>query len=231
MIHRILKYTLLVSGCLFLILLIFCLTPVPFYTWYSMSTKHAGIHRPPDIIVVLGGGGMPSESGLMRTWYAGRVAKHFPRSKVIIALPGDTTDSLSSVCRMKKELVIRGIAAGRISFESAGTNTRAQALNISAKYRSRNASLLIITSPEHLYRAVLAFRKGCQLRTDGVPAFEAAIESDITFDDRLLGGRRWMPRIGKNISARYEFWTQMHYEQLITREWIAIVYYKLQGWI
>jgi len=253
MILRILKYILFFFGCLFLILFIFCLTPAPFWTWYSLGTKNAGIHRPPQVIVVLGGGGMPSESGLMRTWYAAQLGNHFPRSRIIIALPGDTADSLSSVCQMKEELVLRGISARRISFESHGTNTRAQALNLfkrisnidqrflndeypdklhnSSSIQHPASSILIITSPEHLYRAVRAFRKAGFILVDGVPAFESAVEANITFNDRLLGGRKWLPKIGKNITLRYQFWTQLHYEQLVIREWLAIVYYKLEGWI
>lgn len=231
MILRILKYILFFFGCLFLILFIFCLTSAPFRTWYSLGTKYAGIHRPPELIVVLGGGGMPSESGLMRTWYAARLGNHFFRSKIIIALPGDTVDSLSSVYQMKEELILHGISGKRISFESLGTNTRAQALNIASSRITRHASLLIVTSPEHLYRAVLSFRKAGFLLVDGLPAFETAIESELSFDDRLLGGKRWLPAIGKNITVRYQFWTQLHYEQLVMREWLAIVYYKLNGWI
>jgi len=261
MILRILKYILFFFGCLFFILLIFCLTSAPFWVWYNLSTKHAGIHRPPEFIVVLGGGGMPSESGLMRTWYAARVGNHFSQSKIIIALPGDTADSLSSVYQMKEELILRGISGKRISFESNGTNTRAQAINIKKlitnyelritnKFSSESdtalsnkrivtlssiqhpaSSILIITSPEHLYRAVRTFRKAGFLLVDGVPAYETAIESELSFDDRLLGGKKWLPPIGKNITVRYQFWSQLHYEQLVIREWIAIVYYKLNGWI
>ncbi|MCX6246655.1 MAG: YdcF family protein [Bacteroidetes bacterium] len=245
MIRRILKYAIISLGCPFFILILLSLTSAPFWTWYGMSTKHAGIHRPPDFIIVLGGGGMPSESGLMRTWYAGKAGDHFPRSKVIIALPGDTADSLSSVCLMKQELLIRGISAKRISFESEGTNTRAQALNIkkiitnsecsiqhpASSIQLPVSSILIITSPEHLYRAVLSFRKAGFLKVDGMPAFETAIESELSFNDQLLGGKKWVPSVGKNITVRYLFWTQMHYEQLIIREWLAIVYYKLNGWI
>ncbi len=244
MILRILKYILLFFGCFFLILFIFCLTTAPFMAWYKLSMKHAGIHRSPEFIVVLGGGGMPSESGLMRTWYAARAGNHFPLSKIIIALPGDTADSLSSVYQMKEELILRGISAKRILFESQGTNTRAQALNI-ARIEDRKSriehrepsiqhpasSILIITSPEHLYRAFRSFRKAGFVRVDGLPAFETAIESELSFDDSLLGGKKWLPPIGKNITIRYEFWTQLRYEQLIIREWLAIVYYKLNGWI
>jgi len=58
-------------------------------------------------------------------------------------------------------------------------------------------NILIITSPEHLYRAVRSFRKAGFMKVDGVPAFETAIESELSFDDSILGGNKWMPSIGK----------------------------------
>ena len=147
MIRRILKYILIFFGCVFLVLFIFCFTSGPFWTWYYMSTKYAGIHRPPGVIVILGGGGMPSESGLMRCWYGAQAANYFYRAKVIVALPGDTTDSLSSVCLMKKELVLRGVAAERISFEATGTNTRAEAINLVSPSPQPNTHFTYSPSP------------------------------------------------------------------------------------
>ena len=248
---KVIKYLLITLGMLFTIQIILALTSAPFWIWYGMGTKHAGISRPPDYIVVLGGGGMPSESGLMRCWYTDKAASYFPVAKIIIALPGDTADSLSSVNGMKNELILRGIAPERILFEDSGTNTRAQAVNIFARIsnieqRSLNfdlrqhpasrirhpaSGILLITSPEHLYRAVLVFQKAGFLKVDGLPAFEEAIEADITFQGKKLGGRRWVPDVGDNITVRYQFWTQMHYEMLVLREWMATGYYWLKGWI
>ena len=37
--------------------------------------------------------------------------------------------------------------------------------------------------------------------------------------------------IGNNITLRYQFWTQLHYEELLLREVFALAYYKLKGWI
>jgi uncharacterized SAM-binding protein YcdF (DUF218 family) len=236
----------IIFGSVFLLQIILALTSAPFWIWYGMGTKHAGISRPPDYIVVLGGGGMPSESGLMRCWYAGKAAGFFPNAKVIIALPGDTADSLSSVRGMKRELILRGIAPERILFEDSGTNTRAQAMNIYRMTSPPNPlssrrgggeggevqpGLLLITSPEHLYRAVLVFKKAGFLKVDGLPAFEEAIEADITFKGKKLGGRRWVPDVGESITVRYQFWTQMHYEMLVVREWMATGYYWVKGWI
>src|ERR1035438_5263932 len=94
---RILKYILITFGSICLILLILCFTSAPFWTYYWLATKNGGLHRPPEYIIVLGGGGMPSETGLMRTYYAAMLGKSYPHSSVIISLPGDTADSSSSV--------------------------------------------------------------------------------------------------------------------------------------
>jgi uncharacterized SAM-binding protein YcdF (DUF218 family) len=130
MIRRVVKYIFIFFGGVFLVLFILCFTSGPFWVWYDMSTKYAGMHRPPEVIIILGGGGMPSESGLMRCWYGAKAANYFYRARVVVALPGDTADSLSSISQMKKELVLRGVDARRISLEAVGTNTRAQVINI-----------------------------------------------------------------------------------------------------
>jgi uncharacterized SAM-binding protein YcdF (DUF218 family) len=241
---RIFKYILITFGSISLILIILCFTSAPFWTWYGLSTKKAGVHHPPDFIIVLGGGGMPSESALMRTWYTANVASTYPNSTIIIALPGDTVDSLSSVNLMKSELILRGIKSSRIMLEPIGTNTRSQAINIlkmitnyelritnKSSIVNRTSSILIVSAPEHIYRSVLTFNKAGFRNVDGLPAFENSIESDITFNDRLLGGRKWVPDLGRNLTMRYRFWSQLRYEQLVLREAAAILYYKIKGWI
>jgi uncharacterized SAM-binding protein YcdF (DUF218 family) len=243
---------LIIAGAVFSLMVVLSFTTAPFWIWYNLGKKSSGIHRPPDFIVVMGGGGMPSESGLIRCWYAAKTANHFNRSKVIVALPGDTSDPKSSINAMKAELLLRGISPGRILVEDSGSNTRGQALNIfqllspshhltispfhhltisPSHHLTISPSLLIVTSPEHLHRAVLSFRKAGFTRVDGQAAWEHAIESDLNFYGNKLGGRKIIPDIGENLSLRYEFWTQMNYELLVLREWLALGYYKLKGWI
>ena len=235
---RILRIFLVIMGGIFLLITILAFTSAPFWIWYNMSVRNSGIHRPPEYVILLGGGGMPSESGLMRCWYTAGIANYFHHSEVIIALPGKSGDSLSSVNGMKRELLLRGISPERILTEDSGTNTRSQALNIFRRIGEmtpdpdpRFRSLLIVTSPEHLNRAVLTFRKAGFRKVDGLPAFESALESELTFDAGKLGGRKMIPDIGKNLTLRYQFWTQLHYEELIFRELFALGYYKVKGWI
>ena len=258
---RITRITMISLGSLFLLGVVLAFTSAPFWIWYGMGTARAKISDTPDYIVILGGSGIPSESGLMRTYYATKAADHFPRATLIVALPGDPADSLSSVFKMKEELILRCIAPERILLEDSGTNTRAQALMVKklildARYSVLDtrysvldtgstshvlrptshvppltSHLLLITSPEHLYRAVLTFEKAGFKHVNGLPAFASDVESDISFSARRLGGRKWLPDIGDSITLRYQFWTQLHYELLILREWMAIAYYWVNGWI
>jgi len=264
---RIGKWTLISVGSIALIMIVLAFTSAPFWIWYGLGTSKAEITGPPNYIVVLGGSGIPSESGLMRTYYTGVASSYFPEAMVIVALPGDMGDSLSSINKMRDELIFRGIPAERILVEDSGTNTRGQAIRIRELIRNyelrntnyelnvastamddhvshltspvshfsslipRPSSLLLITSPEHLYRAVLTFKKAGFDVVDGLPAFESDIESDISFSSKKLGGRRWVPDLGESITLRYQFWTQLQYEILILREYMAIAYYWLMGWI
>lgn len=262
---KVIKILLMTIGSVTLIMAVLAMTTAPFWIRYNLGMKKAGINRPPDYIVVLGGGGMPSASGLMRCWYAAKAADRFPRSMIIVALPGDTADPGSSVNGMRDELILRGVAPERILFEDSGTNTRAEALyvkqlitriqslkfkcqNSKSKVQSQNSeivtdsltplsivncqlSILLVTSPEHLYRAVLTFRKAGFLKVDGVPAFEKDIETDLSFRAGLLGGRSYVPDVGDNVVLRYKFWNYLEYELEILREYVAIGYYWLMGWI
>jgi len=138
---------------------------------------------------------------------------------------------LSTPQRMKKELEIRGIAGDKIQFENEGTNTRAQALNCQRLVKMQSP-VLLVTSPEHMRRSVLCFQKVGFEKVNALPAFENAVEADLSFDDDKLGGRRTLvPDVGESINMRYQLWNHLKYEILIAREMMALTYYKLRGWI
>jgi len=225
-----LKYYLIFSSIFFTIFIFLSFTTAPFWMYYYLGVSANKLKHKPDYIVVLGGGGMPSETGLMRTYYAKSTSAKHPNAKIIIALPGDSTDTTSAVFLMKKELIERGISANKISFETNGTNTRSQALEI-AKTLSSDKNILIISSPEHMYRSVKTFIKAGLKNTGGEPAFEKAIETNLNFNDDDLGGNSAIPNVGNNTQLRYQFWNHMKYQIIVYREYFAITYYKLRAWI
>lgn len=231
---NLLRKILVVSGILFLITLALSFTSLPFWGYYWLGTSKSNVTERPDYIILLGGGGMPSESSLMRVFFVHRAAMESPNSLIVISIPGNPNDSTSTANLVAKELISKGISTNRILYEQKGTNTRSEALNLQ-KFNGAdmtNKSLLLVTSPEHMRRAVLTFRKAGFLRINALPTFENAIEANLFFDDAKLGGNKsFVPGIGSNTEVRYQFWNHLKYEILITREMFALGYYKLRGWI
>ena len=223
----------IISGIIFLLFVVFAFTSGPFWLYYHLGIKNTEFDFKPECLVLLGGSGMPSESNLIRAYYASEAAAMYPGIPVIVALPGDTADSASAVSQLAKEIEERGVTQKRILFEPEGLNTRAQALNIYhlLSDTAENTGLVIVTSPEHMRRSLLSFRKAGFKYVGGCPAFEYAIESDITVNRENLGGNRLIPDVNKSISLRYRFWTHLKYEVLIMREYFALGYYMLKGWI
>ncbi len=177
---------------------------------------------------------MPSESSLMRAFFVHRAAVESPESKIVISIPGNPTDSLSTARMVAAELISKGIAAERILYEQTATNTRSEAIQLQNFNQDKltNKAILLVTSPEHMRRSVLVFKKAGFSKVSALPTFENAIEANLFFDDDKLGGNKVLvPDIGDNTSVRYQFWNHLKYEILIAREMAALGYYKLRGWI
>ena len=160
-IGNVIRKVLLGFGILFLVFLILSFTSLPFWGYYWLGTSKSEIIEKPDYIVLLGGGGMPSESNLMRAFFVYRAATQSPDSRIILSIPGNSNDPKSTARLVADELIHKGIDSSRIFYEELGTNTRSQALRLQ-QYNSENLTgkaILLVSSPEHMRRAVLVFQK------------------------------------------------------------------------
>jgi uncharacterized SAM-binding protein YcdF (DUF218 family) len=232
-IYSILKYLVSILGIIYLALIIFAFTSGPFWIYYWLGTSNIKPYENTEYFILLGGGGMPEESNLMRSYLTAKIANEVTGAKIIIALPGDTSDMESSIHKLANELIVKGISPERIIYETEGANTRAQALEIadSGIPGIKNKYVTLITSPEHMKRSILTFRKLGFSNVNGQSAFHIAIETDIKYNKKDIGGKNYVPDVGSSISFRYRFWTHLKYEILIIREFMALFYYKLNGWI
>ncbi len=142
-------------------------------------------------------------------------------------------DSLGDPRRIASELELRGVNPMNIRFAANGKNTRGQALEIAEMIpvKKHSQPLILVTSPEHVKRAVLSLRKCGFTNVEGLPAFESSLEMDLTFNDNDLKGNKLAPDIGGNLQVRYQFWNHLKYEIIVIREYFALSYYKLRGWI
>ena len=184
-------------------------------SWLKVSD--AGTMETPKYIVVLGGGGIPSDTGLMRTYYGATHSISFPDATVIVALPADEDPETSSVGRMKDELVLRGVPASSILMETKGRNTHEQAERIWAMLGPGvvDDPVHIVTEPTHLRRSVLCFRKAGFSRVYGIGTPNTGAEAN-------LGAASFL---------RYTLWTNLQLQIRVLREMIATGMYKLRGWI
>ena len=229
---RFCKALLMAAGAVAIGLGALCFTPVPWRLYHWLGSDPFVLDRDPDFIVILGGGGIPSESGLMRTYEGAAAAEKFPAAGIIVALPSQSDADDDAASRMRRELVIRGVREKRITSELRGRNTREQALEVAKQIDPGSNTVLLVTSPEHLKRALKAFRKaGCRY-VAGRPAYQASVESDLTYKADSLGGSAIpVPDVGGRLTLRYTFWTNMRYLSDSTRELCALGYYRVKGWI
>ena len=183
--------------------------------WLTTASEPLG--EAPRVIVVLGGEGIPSESGLMRTYCAAQLGLRYPAARLICCLPADGDPDASSVGRMRDELVLRGVARERVSLETHALNTHAQAVAVRAQLGEAALAepLLVVTSPSHARRSLLCFRKA-GFRKVGC---EAAIATDAEAD------------MGSHVFLRYGFWNMLEAQVRYGRELTAMLVYKLRGWI
>jgi len=210
-------------ACVFVVL---AFTEIPYWAYYRLASVEDVIEGKPETIIIMGGDGMPSPSGLMRCYYGAEKALLFSEAKIIIALPSSEEDSSKQLNLMAHELVIKGVDTNRIQFAKKGFNTRSQALEIATMLTNKSEKLLIVSSPEHMYRCIASFKKLGFLEVGSNPAFEKP-----NSEKELMDRSKEKDKRIKNLTLRYNLWSYMQYEIIVLREYLAITYYWMKGWI
>ncbi|MCE1201573.1 MAG: YdcF family protein [Bacteroidia bacterium] len=223
----ILKRTTVVAGSIALLMFALSFTDLPWYAYYHLGTSQISRNIEADYIIVMGAGAVPGHHALLRCWYAAKATAQLPEAQLIVALPADSNTTETDHDRMIEELVLRGIAPERIISEKKGRNTFTQATNIRKIITNPDSRLLLITSPEHMYRSIKTFRKAGFSHVNGLPTFEAA------FDNALLiepGSKKKDRKLSEqNLDLRYNMWSYLQYQIIVLREYAAIAWYVLTG--
>ena len=201
---------------LFVLQVVIASSPIPEWLmeWLSVSDDEAE-HNPRYVVVL--GHDIPSQAGLICAYYAAQSGRDRGGITYIIAMPTDDDPDKSSPGRIRDELVLRGIPRSDILFESTGLDTHQQAVFV-RKMLADDAlaqPLLLVTSPSHMRRALLCFRKQGFTHMTPLPAYDITSQIDL----------------GPWIFFRYTFWARLEWQARIARELTALVVYKLRGWI
>ncbi len=230
-IDLLLKWIVFTIGIVFITLGILAFTPVPFHMyWYlGEDTVRDGVNDSvfsPDYVIMYGGGGMPSESNLLRLYYTAEFANAIHKP-IVLVHPED------SVCQeeMKRFLVNYGVSADSIIYMTDGSNTRSQTVCLAETFPYlKQKSLLVISSPEHLSRTLKCLRKCGFNKIRGIASFEHAVDFDLKLNKEKLHGNNFVPSV-KSIKLRYTYWNYLELEIKCIREYIALSYYWLKDWI
>jgi uncharacterized SAM-binding protein YcdF (DUF218 family) len=206
-----------VCAALFILQVVLAIPPFDKIVEAWLDVPDAGAVVAPKYIVVLGGGGIPSDTGLMRTYFGAAHSVAHPEATVIVALPADENPEVNSVGRMRNELVMRGVPPASILMETRGRNTHEQAGNIVEMLGpgALDDPVHIVTERTHLRRSVLCFRKVGFVNVSGVGTYNTGAEADI----------------GAGAFLRYTLWTNLQLQIRVLREMIATALYKSRGWI
>lgn len=197
------------------ILMAFFGVPQRVARWIMMPEKYS--LEPPRYIVVMGGGGIPSETGLMRTYYAAAFHKAATGAVIVVSLPSDGDPLASSVGLMREELILRGVPGQAVLMEHEGLDTHEQAANI-RKLLPEQATrdrVLLVTSGSHMRRTFLCFRHEGFENLASLAAVDAGP----------------LANTGPGALLRYRFWANLHFEVDVARELIAICWYRVRGWV
>lgn len=230
---RFFRRFLYLNGMLFLSLLALALSNLPWdwYRWMALPGKNEA--ETPGFIVMMGGGGIPSESGLTRSWKAAEAAHLYSNAVVIVAMPLE--DNESPVLGIEHELRIRGVSADRIQREFRGRNTREQALEVykllAKSGQPDTNTIALVTSPEHMRRTWRSFERAGFNRLMAIPSWPEAITADLRYEESEMGDRALGGAVGASITVRYRFWDNLGILVKCARESAALMYYRLLGWI
>jgi len=215
----------MVIGVIFMLLIALAFTDYPFYAYADLGLVEANYEGEPEVIVMLGGEGMPSADGLMRCYITAEKASVYKNARIAIAIADNKEDpyELQSSKLMAEELMLRGVSLKNLIIEDQGTNTHQQAQFLFQELDS-NQKLLIVTMPEHMTRAVASFKNEGFKFVAGSPVFEQNIsEENLTKPLEEFGT--------PSLAFRYNLWSYLQYEVRVAREYTALAYYKLRGWI
>lgn len=229
MVKKIIIWIFASLGGIFALLLVLALTSVPFYMHYNLGKDPNHEYDTvqafePQHVIMMGGAGMPSASNLMRLYYTAGLAKNYD-CPVTIALPYD------SACHaeMDKYLVSQGVTM--IIHDTIGTNTRSQVLGLAENNPELlTTKIVVVTSPEHLKRTIKCFNKAGFQQVRGMAAYEGTVDFNLSIKKQKLKGNEDIPSV-ESTKLRYTFWNYLKLEIDTFREYFALFYYKIKGWI
>ena len=209
--------TFFVFGILFFTMLVLAFTSAPFYMHYRLGqdpNDDVEVSNP-QLVMMFGGAGMPSEDNLMRLYHTAALARHFD-VPVLLVHPED------SLSQAEMTRLLRQGDIDSILYMTEGANTRSQAVELMNAYPELSEKeLIVVTSPEHVRRTVKCLNKVGFRNTIGKAAYPATVDFDLSLKKQKLGGNEAIPSV-ESVKMRYTFFNYLKLEITCLREYCAL---------
>lgn len=167
---------------------------------------------------------MPSEDNLMRLYHTAALARHY-KAPVVLVHPENAP------CQAEMTRLLQQGGIDRINYMTKGTNTRSQAVELLEAYPElTEEQIIVVTSPEHVRRTVKCLNKVGFRNVIGKAAFPSTVDFDLSLKKQKLGGNEVIPSV-ESVKIRYTFFNYLKLEITCLREYFALGYYKVKGWI
>lgn len=223
---KFIKITFFTLGILFTLMLILAFTSAPFYWYFNLGQnpdKEVRLTHPKKV-VMFGGAGMPSEDNLMRLYHTAALARHYD-VPVLLIHPKD------SLCQAEMTRLLHQGGVDKVAYMTSGSNTRSQCMELKETHpQFIDKQLLVVTSPEHIRRTVKSLNKVGFINVVGVAAYPATVDFDLSLKKQKLGGNNAVPSV-ESVKMRYTFFNYLKLEITCIREYLALGYYRIKGWI
>lgn len=212
-------------GVLSSIFLCLALTDLPYRAYQQLKSIEVGSSASQvRAIVVFSGVGMPSGEGLMQLRSVQQLHASMPSAQVWVFSPTRDSIATDQLKRYQEELSRLGVSDSLVTLISSGNNTRTQSQDLAAIIGEEGGSIALVTVPIQQYRA----RRACQRLGIKVVGFgymeDQPLPNEVLTDSKGLVGRL-------SILLRYKWWSYLQLEIKVMREYTAIAYYWLRGWI
>ena len=220
------KILFFILGFVFVVILVLAFTSAPFYMYYNLgkSPNQNGDLKTPQMVMMFGGAGMPSEDNLMRLYHTAALARHYD-VPVLLIHPKD------SLCQAEMTRLLHQGGVDKVAYMTSGSNTRSQCMELKETHPQLiEKQLLVVTSPEHVRRTVKSLNKVGFSNVVGVAAYPATVDFDLSLKKQKLGGNNAVPSV-ENVKMRYTFFNYLKLEITCIREYLALGYYRIKGWI
>ena len=220
------KILFFILGFVFVVMLVLAFTSAPFYMYYNLgkSPNQNGDLKTPQMVMMFGGAGMPSEDNLMRLYHTAALARHYD-VPVLLIHPKD------SLCQAEMTRLLHQGGVDKVAYMTSGSNTRSQCMELKETHPQLiDKQLLVVTSPEHIRRTVKSLNKVGFSNVVGVAAYPATVDFDLSLKKQKLGGNNAVPSV-ESVKMRYTFFNYLKLEITCIREYLALGYYRIKGWI